>query len=140
MEWFVDEPARGEIALTIIAFGIAAGGIWFGRRKLFLAIPAVLGFLFLAAITIPSAIPARTAAQRHACINNLRTLENAKAEWASANSKHAGDIPTDADLFGTNGTGGILRHRPICPRGGIYTIGAVGQNPTCTFSNKGHRL
>ena len=140
MEWFVDDPRRGQIALTVIVLVAAAVGIWFGRKRLLLSVPIALLFLLLAAIAIPGAIPARTAAQRAACVHNLRALQNAKAEWASANSKHATDIPTETDLFGTNGIGGILRHRPDCPRGGVYTIGAMGQNPTCTFSKRGHRL
>ena len=140
MDWFVDDPRRGQIALTVIVLVAAAIGVWLGRKRLLLSLPIALLFLLLAAISIRGAIPARTAAQRAACIANLRALENAKAEWASANSKQPTDTPTEADLFGTNGVGGILRHRPDCPRGGVYTIGAVGQNPTCTFSNKGHRL
>jgi hypothetical protein len=140
MEWFVDDPHRGRTALTVIVLVAAAAGIWFGRKRLALAIPVSLVFLLLAAFAIPSAIPARPASQRNACIFNLRAIQDAKTEWARANNKLTTDIPTEVDLYGMNGTGGILRHRPDCPRGGIYTIGAVNQNPTCTFSNKGHRL
>jgi hypothetical protein len=140
MEWFVDDPRRGQIALTVMVLVVAAADIWFGRRKLLLAVPLSLVFLLLAAIAIPSAIPARPASQRNACVFYLRAIQDAKTEWARANNKLPTDIPTDADLYGTNGVVGILRHRYDCPRGGIYTIGAVSQNPTCTFSNKGHRL
>jgi len=104
------------------------------------AVPVALAFLLLAAIAIPSAIPARLTAQRNACIYNLRTIQSAKIEWAREHNKLAGDIPTDADICGTNGIAGILRHRLTCPGGGIYTMGAVGQSPTCSLSNKGHRL
>ena len=140
MEWFVDDPHRGQVALTVIALVIAVVGIWFGRKKLLVTIPVVLLFLLLAAIAIPSAIPARSASQRMACLFNLRAIQDAKTEWAKANKKLVTDVPTEADLYGTNATGGFLRHRPECPRGGIYTIGSVGQNPTCTFSNRGHLL
>lgn len=140
MEWFVDEPRRGQIALTAIVLVAAAAGIWFGRKRPVLAIPVSLVALLLAAVAIPSAIPARPAAQRNACIFTLRAIQDAKTAWAKANNKSPADIPTETELYGTNGTGAILRHRPDCPRGGIYTIGAVNQNPTCTFSNKGHRL
>jgi len=140
MEWFTDDPRRGQVALTVVVLVAAAVGIWFGRRRLLVAVPVALVFLFLAAIAIPSAIPARPAAQRNACIFNLRVIQDAKIQWAKAHAKLPGDIPAEADLYGTNGVGGILRHRPECPRGGVYTIGAVGQNPTCTFSNRGHIL
>jgi hypothetical protein len=140
MEWFVDDPRRGQTALTIIVLVLAAAGIWFGRKRLLLSVPVALLFLLLAAVAIPSAIPARPASQRNACVFYLREIRDAKSEWARANNKLSADIPSEADLYGTNGTAGILRHRHVCPRGGIYTIGAVGQNPICTFSNKGHRL
>jgi hypothetical protein len=140
MEWFVDDPRRGQIALWVIVLVAAVVGIWLGRKRLRVAVPASLSVLLLAAVAIPSAIPARSAAQRNACIFNLRAIQNAKAEWAAANAKLPGDIPTETDLYGTNGVGGILRHRRNFPRGGVYTIGTVGQDPVCTFSNKGHRL
>ena len=137
MEWFVDEPRRGQIALTVVVLVAAAVGIWLGRKRLRVAVPVSLALLLLAAVIIPSAIPARPAAQRNACIFNLRAIQDAKTQWSSANAKLPGDIPTEADLYSTNG---VLRHASGCPRDGIYTIGTVGQNPTCTFSNKGHRL
>jgi len=136
MEWFVDYPRRGETALWIMAFAFAAAVIWLGRRRLILAIPVALAFLLLAAIAIPSAIPARRAAQRNACIHHLGKIRDAKIQWAGGNNKLAGDVPAEDDLYGANVTNGILR----CPRGGNYTIGALGQNPTCSLSGKGHRL
>jgi|SRR5947209_2531372 len=140
MEWLADDPRRGETALTAIVLVVAVAGIWLGRKKLLLAIPVSLLFLLLAAIAIPSYIPVRPTAQRIACSFNLRAIQDAKTEWARGNHKKPADIPTEVDLYGTNGAGGVLRHRLDCPRGGIYTIGAVRQDPTCTFSNKGHRL
>ena len=140
MEWFVDDPRRGQIALTVIALTLAAAVIWLGRRKLFLAVPSALALLFFAAMAIPGAIPARSAAQRNACISNLRSIREAKSDWARENNKLASDIPTEGDLYGTNGTNGILRHQLSCPRGGKYTLGALSENPTCSLSGKGHRL
>jgi hypothetical protein len=107
---------------------------------LLLAVSVAVLFLFCAAAAIPSAIPAGLSAQRKACIMNLQMIQDAKTKWAKENRKLPNDVPTEADLYGTNGMSGVLRYRRSCPRGGIYTIGAVGQNPTCTFSAKGHRL
>lgn len=140
MEWFVDDPRRGETALTVIVLVAAAAGIWLGRKRLLLAVPASLGFLLLAAIAIPSAIPARPTAQRNACISNLRAIQDAKTEWAKANNRQDTDDLTEADLYGPNGTGGVLRYRYECPRGGVYTVGPVVKTPSCTFSNRGHQL
>jgi hypothetical protein len=140
MEWFVEDPRRGKATLTIIALVLAIFGLWLGRKRLLVTSLTVLAFLFLAAISIPSCIPARSGSQRIACIANLRALQNAKAEWARSNNKLSTDIPLESDLYSTNDTGSMLRHFPDCPRGGIYSIGSVAQNPTCTFSNKGHLL
>lgn len=137
MNWIVDDPRRGQTALTLIVLTVAVVGIWFGRKQLILTVPVAVVFLLLAAITIPSAIPARPAAQRNACVFNLRAIQNAKTEWAKENHKAATDTPSEAELYGTSG---FLRHWPECPRGGVYTLGSVGQNPTCTFSNRGHTL
>lgn len=140
MEWFIDDPSRGEMAFTVIAFAIPVAIVWFGRRRLFSAVPVALAFLLFAAIVIPNIIPARNVAQRNACVSNLRAIQNAKDHWARENHKLPGDIPIEADLYGTNGTNGLIRYNVTCPRGGIYTFGSVTQNPTCSLANKGHRL
>jgi hypothetical protein len=140
MYWLADNTRHGETVMTVIALCVTAAILLLGRKRLTLAIPIAFVFLLLAAASIPSVIPARPAAQRNACIHNLRQLRDAKIQWAGANNKTAGAIPTEGDLCGTNDNAGSLRDRPTCPRGGTYTIGAVGQNPSCSFSNKGHRL
>src|SRR5947209_4677777 len=140
MEWFTDDPRRGQTALTLIALVIAAAIVGVGRKRLLWAIPSALIWLLLAATAIPSAIPARPVAQGNACINNLRQIRDAKAEWARENKKLPTDIPTESDLYGLSGTNGFLRHRLGCPRGGSYTFGSVAENPTCSLSSKGHRL
>lgn len=97
-------------------------------------------WLLLAAMAIPSYMPARPVAYRNACINNLLMIQDAKLRWAIENGKPTNAIPTDADLYGMNGTNGFVPHRLTCPRGGIYTFGTVAENPTCSLSEKGHRL
>jgi len=94
MEWLAEDVNRGESVLTGIAVGITVCVIWLGRKKLSVSIPVALVFLLLAAIAIPSFIPARTMAQRAACINNLKLIENAKVEWAKSFNKLPNDIPT----------------------------------------------
>lgn len=135
MEWFIDDPHRGQVALTLSVLVAITAGIWLGRKRLQVAVPVAFLVLLLAAAIIPSAIPARLAAQREACVSNLRAIQAAKTQWAVTNHKQPGDIPTEAQLRGTNRTGIFA-----CPRGGLYTIGSVGQDPTCTFSNHGHRV
>ena len=139
-EWFADEPQRGKTVLTVIALAVTTVIICLGRKRLSLAVPIALVFLFLAAVSIPSSIPARPAAYRNACIYNLGMIRDAKIQWAKANNKLAGDVPTEDDLCRTNGGIGFLRFRLTCPSGGIYTVGSMRQNPTCSRSDKGHRL
>jgi hypothetical protein len=74
------------------------------------------------------------AAQRNTCINNLRVIYAAKQEWALEKGKTDADVPTEQDLLPYL-KGGVF---PVCPSGGVYTIGEVGQLPTCSIS--GHVL
>ncbi len=77
---------------------------------------------------------AHAAKQREACIANLRLIYAAKQAWALDKNKTDTDIPTEQDLLPYI-KGGVF---PTCPAGGIYTIGPVGQPPTCSIS--GHIL
>jgi len=101
------------------------------------------------AIAIPNFVQARKTAQMNACINNLRQIDAAKQEWALENGKKGDAVPTVQDLTPylrngvytipnrtpyTNGSGIF----PTCPAGGIYTIGAVSNAPTCSIP--GHKF
>ena len=77
---------------------------------------------------------ARTTAQQNACINNLRQIDAAKNQFALEKGKKNGDAITEADITPYI-RGGVL---PKCPSGGTYTIGKVGENPTCSIP--GHVL
>jgi hypothetical protein len=77
-------------------------------------------------------VKARATSQQNACINNLRQLDAAKNQWALEKVKKTGDAPTKEDLLP------YLRKWPTCPQGGTYTIGPVGEAPTCSIP--GHKL
>jgi outer membrane lipoprotein-sorting protein/DNA-directed RNA polymerase subunit RPC12/RpoP len=77
---------------------------------------------------------ARARSQQNACINNLRQIDAAKNEFALEKGKKNGDDVAEADIT-TYLKGGIL---PTCPSGGTYTIGKVGDKPTCSIP--GHAL
>jgi outer membrane lipoprotein-sorting protein len=96
-------------------------------------------------IRMPTAAPANTANTaasreailRNACITNLRQIDGAKNEWALEKGKKNGDPVTEADIkpyikLDANG------NFPKCPGGGKYTIGKVGELPTCSIA--GHAL
>jgi outer membrane lipoprotein-sorting protein len=90
----------------------------------------------------PQRSPRRTATsttslevqQRNACINNLRQIDAAKNEWSLEKGKANGTDVKETDITPYL-AGGRL---PTCPAGGIYTIGKVGENPTCSIP--GHAL
>jgi hypothetical protein len=86
---------------------------------------------FVAAVAIPrhhypNTSPANT------CINNLRQIDAAKSEWALEKGKTNGTVATENDIkpyIMLNQYGRI----PPCPSGGKYTIGKVGDKPTCSI-------
>jgi len=97
-----------------------------------LAPVAVVGLL--SAIAIPNFVKARATSQQNACINNLRQIDAAKNQWALEKGKKAGDVLTVDDIRVYL----IHNQLPVCPAGGSYIIGAVGENPTCSVP--GHKL
>lgn len=111
--------------------GLAIGGLVTG----YLGIVWALVFIpIMLAIAIPNFVKARDMAFQSVCVINLRTIDTAKQDWARQNNKNPGDVPTEADLKPFLKTGVF----PTCPSGGIYTIGAVSNAPTCSIS--GHQL
>ena len=77
---------------------------------------------------------ARAAAAQNACLNNLRQIDAAKQQWALENNKTASATPAAADLLPYFKDGVF----PVCPSGGTYTIGSVGEVPVCSVP--GHAL
>jgi len=84
----------------------------------------------------PPGVPAQTPEQQQAalCINNLRLIDGAKAQWALEKQKPAGALLTAADLAPYLKTPAL----PACPAGGVYTANPVGIAPLCNIP--GHAL
>ncbi|MCL5098827.1 MAG: hypothetical protein M1608_15105 [Candidatus Omnitrophica bacterium] len=96
----------------------------------------VLGIIgMIVAIAVPNVLKQRTRAQTNACIENLNKIEAVKQIWGVELGKMNGAVPTDDDLFGP---GRYMVTKPECPAGGVYDLGVIGQNPTCTIA--GHTL
>ena len=111
--------------------GLAVAGLvtgYIGIACALVIIPMMLS------IAIPNFVKARNTSMMNACLNNLRQIDAAKTQWALEKGKKTGDIPTAQDLtpYFKNGV------FPICPAGGAYTIGAVGNDPACSIT--GHTL
>jgi len=108
--------------------GLAIGGTCVSSVA-FLLLP------LMAAIAIPNFVKARSTAQMHVCISNLRMLDGAKQQWALENKKQTSDTPVWSELVGNDK---YLQSQPVCPTHGTYTLGNVATKPTC--SEPGHVL
>ena len=88
----------------------------------------------LATIAWPSYMKYRHRAQVGACINNLKQIDGAKAQWAFENRKDNDDIPSLSDLTP------YLQHNtsPACPSDGVYHPRRVSKQATCTYYDIGH--
>jgi len=65
------------------------------------------------------------------CLANLKQLDGAKASWAPETGKtNLNATPTDSELFAM---AAYIRTKPVCPGGGTYTIGSIGQQPQCSI-------
>jgi len=94
---------------------------------------AIIGLL--AAIAVPNFIKARARSAATACINNLRQIDDAKAQWALETHKTSNITPLDTDLFGP---GLFIKAKPVCPGGGQYDLRTVGEPALC--DQPGHEL
>ena len=109
--------------------GMALAGLITGYVSIGLSVFLVPMML---AIAIPNFVKARATSQANACINNLRQIDGAKNEWALENNKTNGTPVTEADIKPYLKLD-IAGNLPKCPAGGTYTIGPVGEPPTCSL-------
>jgi hypothetical protein len=69
-----------------------------------------------------------------ACINSLLQIEGAKEQWALENKAATGSVPPDSEIAPyIKGS-----EMPRCPEGGVYTMGKIGENVTCSVA--AHRI
>lgn len=127
--------ARKQIRLSggqIQGSGLALGGLITG----YISIATFLLFIPIGlAVILPAVVKAKNAGQVAICVNNLRTIDFAKEQWAQENQKQPTDTPKAEDL-------NPLMDKPfnslVCPNGGKYSINSVGEKATCSVP--GHKL
>jgi|SRR5690348_10354741 len=111
---------------------IATRGLPPSRKgKLLIALTICLFAGFVVAFVVPGFEAARLVRASNACVNNLRVIAGAKEQWALETGKTNGII-TWADIkpyMGRGPEGSV----PECPQGGVYTIGRLGEDPTCSI-------
>ena len=91
----------------------------------------------LIAIAMPNFMKARETAETKQCLDNLRTIDSAKEQWALENNASPSSTPpTLAQLVGSTS---YIKTTPRCPMGGTYSVGTIPGAPTCTIGG-GHVL
>ncbi|NQU39106.1 MAG: hypothetical protein HQ523_04060 [Lentisphaerae bacterium] len=136
MRRMLDRQQQYSCAVTRMNYksGVRSSGTTSSSGQQLVASMAIAPVGLMAAIAIPSFIKARGTSQQNACIINLRKIEDAKKQWAMAETKSDGD---EADVSGVSQyiRGNTI---PSCPAGGVYTVGPLGVSPTC--SNPKHMI
>lgn len=112
--WEISKQQDSNPGVSSLAAGMAVTGI-------------------LAAIAVPGFLRARENATSLACMGNLTKLDGAKEQWALENKKPNGAKVKMEDLAGETL---YIRRQPVCPRGGTYTLGVIGENPTCSCGTR----
>lgn len=102
------------------------------RKSVILVLLGAAVCVMAAVILLPIYIRAHTIPSRNPCINNLRFIDGAKQQWALEYIKTTNDIPTMEDLrpWIERGPKGEV---PVCPNGGKYTLGRIGEPPSCSI-------
>ena len=68
---------------------------------------------------------------KKSCYNQLKRIDGVKEMWAAMEKRAVGYFPTEAQI------GEYFRDgMPSCPDGGAYTIGAVGNQASCSIHGK----
>jgi hypothetical protein len=107
---------------------------------LLLVVGGILAAILVGLFLIPLFVKDRpVTSSANTCINNLRNIDIAKNEWALINHKRTNDLPTWEDIkpylkndkpyFKFDSKSNL----PLCPSGGKYTIGKIGEPPTCSL-------
>jgi hypothetical protein len=68
----------------------------------------------------------------------LREIQWCKETWMKHEGKTTNDTPTWADLNEDLVGMGWRNGKPVCPNGGVYTIGRVADMPTCSIGGPKH--
>ena len=103
----------------------------------------VLGAMIILALALGLLFPGLEAT-KSICGENLKVLQEAKIRWMREKLKTPNDTPTWADVKDTLANFpdrvGWSNGMPICPKGGVYTLGRVGEPPRCSVGGSGHRI
>jgi prepilin-type N-terminal cleavage/methylation domain-containing protein len=92
----------------------------------------IIGILL--AIAVPNFVRARERSRAKTCMGNLKQVDSAKEQYAMEERLDSGATVDGAALWGDGSTAGpYIKKPPVCPSGGTYTVGDVGEDPTCSI-------
>lgn len=101
-----------------------------------ISVIVILGLLLVIFVgLLPAFIKARSTSAVIPCLGNLQKIDVAKNQWALEHHKTEQDTPTWDDIrpyLPARWSNSI----PVCPDGGAYTLGRVGESPTCSLGDK----
>ncbi len=134
-----------ELVLSLIAAGLCLSHVFLLVReakrvtghgpKFFCLAAAVVVLAVWSALLVPNFVPVHVSSHTPPCVLLLKQLQGAKATWAEEFKKKDSDIPSDSDLFGSDK---YMREKPTCPSGGVYRLGTVATNVTCSLGGPEH--
>jgi len=104
------------------------------RKRAFTLVEIMIVVLIigiLLGIAMPGWMNARENSRQKTCVSNLKQISDAKEIWALDTRQQDGAPCTQGDLWPNYIAGGSF---PSCPTAGTYTIGAVGETPTCSYT------
>jgi general secretion pathway protein G len=91
----------------------------------------------IVAIAAPTWLRQREISRSASCQENLCKIDDAKEQYAMDYKLSNGglvDFPTDLITPPQAVRGqGYLKHAPVCPAGGSYTINLIGDDPQCSI-------
>ena len=104
-------------------------------KRFVIALAAIAAALVVGGVGLRWYVRTNTMPARHPCVNNLAVIDGVKQQWALENSKTTNDTPTWEDLR-TWFTQGTNYQVPLCPQGGSYILGRVGEPPRCSLGER----
>jgi len=103
-----------------------------------------VAFVFVIILLTSIVLPYHSVVAKPPCVQNLKVIQEAKIRWMNINNKTLDDIPTWSDikplLADYAQRPGWKDGLPLCPRGGTYMLGKVGEFPRCSIGGPEHSI